>query len=113
MVSSEGFNTVKQVVTKLREADPKASLASEESVNNLGYALIGQKKYVEAVKFLQMNSEDFPKSANAYDSYAEALFDSGDVVLAVENYKKALEIDAKYPNAEAAQKFIAEHGQTK
>jgi tetratricopeptide (TPR) repeat protein len=79
----------------------------------LGYELIGQKKYAEAVAFLRMNAEDFPKSANAYDSYAEALFDSGDVAHAVENYRKALEIDPKYGNAEAALKFVAEHGQGK
>jgi tetratricopeptide (TPR) repeat protein len=101
---------VKQIITKLRDADANTSLASEETINNLGYQLIGQKKFVEAVAFLRINVDDFPKSANAYDSYAEALFDSGDVTHAVENYRKALEIDPKYGNAEGAQKFVAEHG---
>lgn len=75
--------------------------------------MIKQKKYTEAVAFLRMNTEDFPKSANTYDSYAEALYDAGDVARAVENYKKALAIDPKYGNAEAAEKFVAEHGQPK
>ena len=72
--------------------------------------MIGQKKFGEAIAFLRINVDDFPKSANAHDSYAEALFDSGDVTRAVEYYRKALEIDPKYGNAEAAQKFLAEHG---
>lgn len=109
IASKDGITTVKQTIRKLRETDPKATLASEETINNLGYALIGQQRYSEAVAFLRMNVEDFPKSANAYDSYAEALFDAGDVPNAVVNYKKALEIDPKYPNTEAAQKFVKEH----
>jgi imidazolonepropionase-like amidohydrolase len=110
LASKDGIGTVKQIITKLRDADANTSLASEETINNLGYQLIGQKKFVEAVAFLRINVDDFPKSANAYDSYAEALFDSGDVTHAVENYRKALEIDPKYGNAEGAQKFVAEHG---
>jgi imidazolonepropionase-like amidohydrolase len=110
LASKDGIDTVKQIIAKLRNADAKTSLASEETINNLGYQLIGQKKFAEAVAFLRMNVDDFPKSANAYDSYAEALFDAGDLAHAVENYKKALEIDPKYGNAEAAQKFVAEHG---
>jgi imidazolonepropionase-like amidohydrolase len=113
LASTQGVASVKQVLVKLRQEDPNSTLASEESINNLGYALIAQKKYAEAVAFLQMNTEDFPKSANACDSYAEALFDSGDVAHAVDTYKKALEIDPKYGNAEFAQKFLAEHSQAK
>ena len=57
---------------------------------------------------LQMNTEDFPKSANTYDSLGEAQFKAGDVPHAVENYRKALEVDPKYANAEAAEKFVKE-----
>jgi len=110
LASRDGVQSLRQIITKLRNSDVKTGIASEETINNLGYQLIGQKKFDEAVAFLRMNVEDFPKSANAYDSYAEALFDSGNVTDAVDNYRKALEIDAKYGNAEAAQKFVAEHG---
>ena len=113
LAATEGVDSIKAMLLKLRQADPKATLASEETINNLGYELIKQKKYTEAVAFLRMNTEDFPKSANTYDSYAEALYDAGDVARAVENYKKALAIDPKYGNAEAAEKFVAEHGQPK
>jgi pentatricopeptide repeat protein len=58
-----------------------------------------------------MNTEDFPKSPNTYDSLAEALFKSGDVTQAKAMYAKALEVDPKYVNAEFAQKFLAEHSQ--
>lgn len=100
---------LRQTVLKIRQVDPKSTLASEESINNLGYSFLNQKKFSEGVAVLKMNIEDFPKSANAYDSYAEALFDSGDAASAVENYKRALEIDPKYPNAAFAAKFVADH----
>jgi cytochrome c-type biogenesis protein CcmH/NrfG len=58
---------------------------------------------------LRMNTEDFPKSANTWDSLGEALFNSGDLPHALENYKKALEVDPKYPGAPGALKFLAEH----
>jgi hypothetical protein len=35
----------------------------------------------------------------------------GDVPNATENYRKALEVDAGYSNADAAKKFIAENAQ--
>jgi Tfp pilus assembly protein PilF len=57
-----------------------------------------------------MNTEDFPKSANSLDSLAEGQFDTGDLPHALENYRKALTMDPKYPNARAAEKFVKEKG---
>jgi tetratricopeptide (TPR) repeat protein len=110
MVGAQGAAETRQAIGRIRQKHPNSGLVSEEAVNNLGYNLLGQAKYPEAVAVLRMNTEDFPKSANAWDSLGEALFKSGDVAHAVENYKKALALDAHYGNAEAAQKFVAEHG---
>ena len=63
----------------------------------------------EARFSLRMNTEDFPQSANTYDSLAEALFKSGDTAAAIQNYEKALTVDPKYPNAEFASKFLAKY----
>ena len=43
------------------------------------------------------------------DSLADAYFHCGDIPNALQNYKKALEIDSTYSNAEEARKFIASH----
>jgi cytosine/adenosine deaminase-related metal-dependent hydrolase len=109
MVTAQGAEGTRQAIGRIRQKHPNSGLVSEEAVNNLGYNLLGQAKYPEAVAVLRMNIEDFPKSANAWDSLGEALFKSGDVAHAVENYKKALALDAHYGNAQAAQKFVAEH----
>ena len=106
----QGVTKLRLVVLNIRRSDPKSTLVSEEKINGLGYSLLNDKKYPDAIAVFRMNTEDYPQSANAFDSYAEALFDSGDVPSAVANYKKALEIDPKYGNAAAAKEFVAKHG---
>ncbi len=108
---SQGPEKFHQMIVKMREANPKSRLASEAGINALGYNFLGQNRNADAIAVLRMNTEDFPKSPNTYDSLAEALFKSGDAAQAKAMYAKALEIDPKYVNAEFAQKFLAEHSQ--
>jgi tetratricopeptide (TPR) repeat protein len=112
IAAAEGFDQVHDLVRKLREADPKSELVTEEGINKLGYTLVGDKKYKQAIAVFDMNTTDFPKSANAYDSLGETQFKDGDLPHALENYRKALEMDPKYPNAKAAAKFLEEHGKS-
>jgi hypothetical protein len=112
IAATDGFEKAHSVLIAIRQADPKSALVSEEGINHLGYDLLGAKKYKEAIAVFQMNTQDFPKSANTFDSLADAQFQSGDLTHALENYHKALDVDPKYPNAKAAEKFIAEKGKT-
>jgi tetratricopeptide (TPR) repeat protein len=111
IAAAEGFDQTHDLVRKMRQADPKSALVSEEGINHLGYSLLGSRRYKEAVAVFQMNAEDFPKSANTYDSLAEAQFKGGDLPHAIDNYRKALDVDPKYPNAKEAERFIKEKGQ--
>jgi imidazolonepropionase-like amidohydrolase len=110
IAEAEGIEKVQRLLSAIRQADPKSQLVSEEGVNHLGYDLLGKKRYKDAIAVFELNTEDFPKSANAYDSLADAQFQSGDLPHALENYRKALAVDPKYPNANAAAKFLAEKG---
>ena len=60
----------------------------EGSMNALGYQLLARKKFKEA----------YPKSANAWDSLAEAYMVAGKE-LATEYYRKSLELDSGNSNA--------------
>jgi tetratricopeptide (TPR) repeat protein len=106
---SQGAEKFRRLVVKMRAENPKSRLASEEGINALGYNFLAQNKVQDAIALLRLNTEDFPKSPNTYDSLAEALFKSGDVAQARATYAKALEIDPKYVNADFARKFVAEH----
>ncbi|HWX94259.1 MAG TPA: amidohydrolase family protein [Terriglobales bacterium] len=106
---TSGISKFRQFVLNVRQADAQSKLVSESGINTLGYNFLREKRYSEALALLRMNTEDFPRSANTYDSLGEALFKSGDVEQARQSYAKALEVDPKYPNADFARKFLAEH----
>jgi tetratricopeptide (TPR) repeat protein len=46
-----------------------------------------------ALAILKLNVEMYPASFNVYDSYGEALANSGQKDLAIENYKKSVELN--------------------
>jgi CubicO group peptidase (beta-lactamase class C family) len=74
---------------RLKAKDPEA--LNERRVNSFGYALLGANKIKEAIEFFKLNVEAYPKSANVYDSLAEAYEKNGDIELSIQYYKKALE----------------------
>lgn len=66
---------------------------TERQMNNLGYQLLDVNKVREAIEVFKLNVEDFPNSANAYDSLAEAYMVNGDKELAIKNYKRSIELN--------------------
>jgi len=47
----------------------------------------------DAVAILRLTVKEFPRSANAYDSYGDALLAQGDTVNALVNFKKCFAMD--------------------
>lgn len=76
----------KQHPQKKSEFDPN-------TLNSLGYALMGQNNMKEAIEIFQLNVKAFPKYFNTYDSLAEAYMKSGDKENAIKNYKKAMALN--------------------
>lgn len=79
---------------------------SEESINSLGYQLVGQRKLDEALRIFQLNVQLHPDSWNAYDSLGEAYMNLGDKELAIQNYQKSLDLNPKNAGAEKALKKL-------
>ena len=50
----------------------------ENQINYLGYGLLNHEKIDEALTIFKTNTEEFPMSANTYDSYGDALLVNGD-----------------------------------
>lgn len=67
---------------------------SERSLNAFGYEIL-EKDPSAAVKVFQLNTQNFPKSANVWDSLAEAYLKAGDTKMAKRYYEKALKLDPK------------------
>ena len=64
-----------------------------------GYAMLFIDDFKQAIAFFKYNTENFPKSANAYDSLGEAFMAQGDKVQAIKSYKKSLKLNPKNENA--------------
>lgn len=83
--------------------------AGESDLNSLGYQFLNNKKFQEAIAVFKLNVEAFPKSANVYDSLAEAYMTNGDKQLAIEYYNKALAIDPSMESAKNNLKKLNEN----
>lgn len=73
---------------------------TEMLVNALGYQIIDIAPEASAILF-KGNLADYPNSANAHDSYAEALYRSGQYALAKEHYQKALALEPTFDHIPA------------
>jgi tetratricopeptide (TPR) repeat protein len=72
---------------------------AEPELNMLGYRLLQEKKLKEAIEIFKLNVEAYPKGFNTYDSLGEAYMVNGNTELAIQNYKKSLELNPENTNA--------------
>lgn len=67
---------------------------TEGALNILGYELLWADRVDDAAAILKLTMEEYPSSANTYDSYGDALLAKGDSANALVNFKKAFAMDA-------------------
>ncbi len=84
---------------KIRDLNPADPAISEDRLNRLGYALMGNQKLEAAQAILHLNVELYPESANCYDSLAESYMKHGDNESAIAYYRKALVLNPNSANA--------------
>lgn len=89
---------------KFYKANTSGYYLNEQEINSIGYFLLYNAKRIDAaIALFEINTLEFPQSANAFDSMGEAYMISGDNKKAIENYKKSLQLD---PTNDNAQKMI-------
>lgn len=93
IIEVEGTNKIESHYIDLKKNKANEYAFSENQLNQLGYHYLGNNKVDYAVTIFKINVDAFPKSANVYDSYGEALLKSGDKEKAIENYLKSVEIN--------------------
>jgi tetratricopeptide (TPR) repeat protein len=83
-------------------SDPRHLYAdTENELNSLGYRLLEEKRFEQAIAVLKLNAAEYPRSANAYDSLGEAYMLAGRRDPAIANYRKSLALDPRNENARA------------
>jgi len=72
---------------------------SEDAINGMGYEALAQRKAADAIRIFLLNVALHPDSSNTYDSLGEAYMANGEKELAIKNYEKSLQMNAKNSNA--------------
>lgn len=98
-----GIESLPAIKTRFRQLSKRLGgelVLSEGVINNMGYTMLyGVKDVKRAIQFFEYNISNFPNSANAYDSLAEAYMVRGDKAQAIKNYQKSLNLDPNNQNA--------------
>ena len=97
-------------VAQYRELKAKQTATydfAEGELNRLGYQLLRSGKVREAIEIFKLNVEAYPQHFNTYDSLADAYLSNNERELAIQNYKKSLELNPNNANATEALKRLA------
>lgn len=76
-----------------------STLHYEDVLNMIGYTLMNNDRLNDAIKVLEFNLEENPKSFNAFDSLAEGYFNNGQLEFSKQNYLKSFELNPENTNA--------------
>lgn len=94
------YNDIEQAIIyykKLKRDFPaKYKFDNEWELNRLGYSLIEEKRYGDAVKILELLVAEFPDHPNPHDSLGEAYYLNGQYKNSIQSYKNALAIDPAF-----------------
>ena len=108
-MKSEGIDETISYFNDLKESHPDTYDFNERSLNRFGYQLLGSNHIDEAIAIFILNTEEFPESANVYDSLGEAYATKGEKELAIQNYAKSLQLNPGNTGAiEALKNLTAE-----
>ena len=100
-----GMSGIEQHYRELSQQYGYSVPVSESLINSLGYQLMADKKFDEAIATFQRNVQLYPGSANVYDSLGEGYENAGKLDLARAEFEKAIEVGTKAgdPNLDAYQ----------
>lgn len=84
--------------------------ATEAEINTYGYQLLGNNQNDKAIETFILNTQRFPKSANAWDSLGEGYATKGDKDNAIKSFKKSLTLGPNAATKANSEKFLKQFG---
>lgn len=97
VLENEGTQATLDEYHSLKRRYPQDAFR-EGLLNGLGYSLMQQERWQEAIQLFTLNVEEYPDAYNPYDSLGEAYMRAGDVERAIENYERSVEINPDNQN---------------
>ncbi len=95
-IKEHGLMAAKEKYQKLQSNNPKGYVFREDSMNALGYKLMGDGNTEAALYIFELNQKNYPKSWNACDSLADGYRAAGNYAKAKHCYKMALKINPDF-----------------
>lgn len=105
-IREKGIEAALAQYRDLKAKEPKTYDFREPELNQVGYQLLGQRKVKEAIEIFKLNVAEYPKGFNTYDSLGEAYMIAENTELAIQNYKKSLELNPQNTGAVAMLKRL-------
>ena len=81
----------------LKKKNPELNF--ENTLNSIGYILIGNDRLNDAIKVFELNVKENPDSGDAFDSSGEGYFIAEKYEISKKHYLKSLELNPKNDNA--------------
>jgi len=106
-IDEKGIEAAVKAFDQAKEAGPSSYYIDEARMNQLGYQLLRNRKTSEAIEVFKLNVREFPQSSNVYDSLGEAYAAADKKELAIQNYKRSLDLDPTNKNAIDALKRLS------
>jgi uncharacterized protein len=78
---------------KISEAYGLDVLPPESDINGLGYNFLEKGKVDFAISLFKMNIQNYPTSANVFDSMGDGYLRSSDTLNAIDSYERALKLE--------------------
>lgn len=95
MMTKKGVKAAVELYHQLKKEKAGDYLFREVFLNRLGYALMRENRFDDAVEIFKLNVSEYPDSWNVYDSLGEAYLKKGDKAMAIKNYQKAVELNPR------------------
>lgn len=108
IIKSDGVKIAISKYHELKSSDQEEYIFDERGFNTLGYKLLNESKFQEAIEIFKLNVETYPNSFNVYDSLGEAYMKNGDKELAIQNYQKSLQLNPQNKNGKDMLKKLEE-----
>lgn len=97
ILKNGGIEKLEGSLKQILEAN--GMLYNDRHLNFFGYELMNDNLLDDAIEVFKLNAKLFPGVPNVWDSLAEAYMNKGENKLAIDNYKKVLELAPENQNA--------------